>query len=143
MDNVSAENAIHSLIIANINGYTADNSKAGEEDAAFRFANLNNKNVCLSDYAGGHEDRQPSSLGKQELWVHEYVFTFFIAFNATTIESQIRSTVQNFIDLRRDNKALQPDTTWRITQARPFSVVKRNDRTWVPVSFSVAVKTPA
>jgi hypothetical protein len=138
----SSETALVNLIIANITGYTANNCVAGEADAAFAYANKNNTNVCLLDYAGGREDTQVSPHGQVQTWINACKINFFLSYDAATIEATIRSTVNSILQLRRDNKRLSTGAVWRLVDAAPPRPVKRNDRPWIWLEFTANIKEP-
>jgi hypothetical protein len=138
----TSELALLNLIVANINGYTTDNTKAGKEDEAFSWAIQNSTNCCVLDYAGGDEDSQPSRIVNDQLWMWSCIVTFFIRYNRDSIETDIRDLSDNFMTMQRDNKRLSNNAYWRVQAARPFGILKRNDRSFLPMSFVIQIKTP-
>ncbi len=139
---VQSEQDLLALIRAEIPGYTEDNCVAGQADQAFTCAAENSSDLCVTDYNGGMSDRQPSPVGKADLWVHSIAVSFFLDFDPATIETKIRTLTDNFLKLRRDHKVLASGGLWSIQSARPFAVLKHSDRTFVPVNFVVNVKEP-
>ena len=142
MSYTTEESAILTLITTNLSGYSSNNTKAGETDAAFKYANENGGNVCILDYAGGDNDSQESRFGNDQLWLWNTLITFFISYDASTIETDIRSLVNNFMVMYRDNKRLSTNSVWRVQSARAYEIYRRNDRPFVPISFLCAIKTP-
>jgi|SRR3989304_9744633 len=142
MSYTTSETALVNLIIASISGYTANNTKAGEEDAAFSYAAENGGNLCVLDYAGGNADSQPSRITIDDLWLWDCVVTFFIRYDRDTIETAIRSLVDSFMVMHRNNKRLSTGAVWFVQSARAYQILKRNDRSYVPVSFLVQFKVP-
>jgi len=140
MTYATTEAALKDLIIANISGYSTNNTKCGDEDAAFKYANINGGNVCLLDYAGGNYDPQKSIQGTDDNWLWNCQVTFFLLYNATTIETDLRAIADAFVELRANNKRLSTGATWRIEAARAYQIVQRNDRPYVPVAFMVSIK---
>ena len=141
MSYTTSEAALVTLIAANLTGYSTSNTKAGDDSAAFKYANLNGGNVCVLDYGGGGRDQQPSRMGNDDLWIWQCVVTFYLAYDASTIETAIRSCVDNLLTLHRDNKRLSTGDVWRVDAARAYEVVKRGDRTFVPCTFLVSFKS--
>lgn len=142
MSFATSETALVNLIIANISGYTANNTKAGEEDAAFSYAAINGGNLCVTDYAGGNIDSQPSRITIDELWMWDCVVTFFIHYDHDTIETSIRTLSNDFMTMHKNNKRLSDGAVWFVQAARAYQILKRNDRPYVPVSFLCQFKAP-
>lgn len=141
MGYVTNEAALLTLVTTNISGYTTDNTKLGDADAAFAYALENNTNLCVLDYYGCGDDNQPDPHGKFETWRWKILVTFFIAYDKDTIETDIRTLADNFVVLRRDNKRLTTGSTWEIQEGRTFGIITRpGGRTFVPMAFVVSVK---
>ena len=120
--------------------FDSDNTKAGETDAAFSYILANDVNqCCVVDYAGFRRDMRAAFLSQQVIW--SLRVTFYQEYNATTIETDIRSIVDTFTPLIAQNHTLGGTTPGAsLAAGDAFAAIRRQQKTYVPVAFLVEAK---
>lgn len=131
-------------LITTMTGYTADNTKSGDADSVFKYSNLNGVNCCVVDFAGARGDDQTDRFGAYKNILWESLVSFFVVLDRATIETSLRTLLDGFVALNRDNKRLPNGVTWRILDVRAFGEYKTklSNRSYVPVTFMVELKEP-
>ncbi len=132
--------AIATLVTENMAGYSANNTKVGDADAAFKYANMNGGNVCVVNFAGASDDEQRDAFDKNNNLYWNVIVSFALAFDATTVDSDIISLADSFLTMYSSNKRLSTGSVWKWRGTSLPEGHKRGDRTWVDIHFTLAVK---
>lgn len=117
--------------------FDSNNTKAGEEDAAFSYIlSTGDDRCCVVDYAGFRRDTASAFLSQHVIW--SLLVTFFVEFDKDTIETSIRSIVNDFAPLVARNHTLGDTTPGATLEAgHAFAIVQRQQKIYVPVAFVV------